>query len=119
VVVVGTMSAVGAVMVVVGPGVAVVILVVRSRRRREGVDVVEEVLVKAVLGEEEVGMGREMMGEVVVVVLSLGGCRMLGGGGGAGQLRLRLRLLDHLGGEMPRLIGGDHGVFFSAQCFYL
>ncbi len=69
----------------------VVIMVVTSRR--ECVDVV-------VVGAE-VGMEEKMMEEKVVI---LEGCRMLDGVGVVGGA---LRLLGHLGGEMPRLTGDD------------
>lgn len=83
---------------VVGPGVAVAIMVAMSRR--VGVDV-EELLVGA---EEVLGLEAETMGEVVT---SEG--RTLGGVGGVGGalLHRRRRRLGHLGGGIPRLTGGD------------
>ena len=95
--------------VVVGPGVAVVIMVVTSRR--EGVDVVV-----LLLGAEEAGMWEEMMEEAVLISE---GCRTLGGVGGldgAVLLHHRRRRLGLRGGGMPRLTGGDH-LFFALESF--
>jgi hypothetical protein len=89
---VGMMSA----SAVVGRGVAVVIMVVMSRR--EGVDA------EVVAGAEEVGMQEEMTEEVVVISE---GCRMVDGMDGVGGVLVLRRRLGHLCGGTPRLTGGD------------
>jgi len=87
---------------VVGPGVAVVIMVVTSHR--EGVDVEEVVLV------EEVGMEEEMMAGVVLISE---GCRMVDGVDEVGGAVLRR--LGHLCGGMLRLTGGDISELFALE----
>jgi hypothetical protein len=87
----------------VGQGVAVVIMVVMSRR--EGVDVEE------VGRAEEVGMEEEMMEEAVLISE---GCRMLDGVDEVGGALL-LRRLGHLCGGMLRLTGGDICELFALE----
>lgn len=88
----------------VGQGVAVVIMVVMSRR--EGVDVEE------VGRAEEVGMEEEMMEEAVLISE---GCRMLDGVDEVGGALLLRRRLGHLCGGMLRLTGGDICELFGLE----